>query len=95
MSDDNKTDSPGFEELMDFPAEVRLRAVGDQSEALSARCAAAVIGVRPDGLVAMDEKPSSKGKYLSVRLTVVAASADQLRTYYAALHAVDDVRIVF
>lgn len=84
-----------FEELMDFPAEVRLRAVGDAGEDLSARCAAAVISVRPDGLLHLDEVASKQGRFVSVRVTVAAASADQLRAYYAALHAVEQVRIVF
>lgn len=84
-----------FEELMEFPAEVRLRALGDAAEDLSARCAAAVISVRPDGLIHLDEVASKRGRFVSVRVSVAAASAEQLRAYYVALHAVEQVRLVF
>jgi putative lipoic acid-binding regulatory protein len=86
--------TPSFDELLEFPAELVLRAVGNASEDLAARCAGAVVTLHPSGLLAVDEVPSSRGRFSSVRLKVQVESADQLRSLYAALKTVDGVRMV-
>ena len=96
MQDQDPTPTPPrFEDLMEFPARVRLRALGDAHEEITSRCAAAVIAVRPDGLVEVDVVASKRGNFVSVRVHVEAWHADELRAYYQALHAVDGVRVVF
>jgi len=86
--------TPSFDELLEFPAELVLRAVGDASDDLTARCASAVAALNPSGLMAVDEVPSRRGRFSSVRLKVQVDSADQLRSLYAALKAVDGIRMV-
>ncbi|HET9450026.1 MAG TPA: DUF493 domain-containing protein [Aggregicoccus sp.] len=42
---------------------------------------------------ALSEQPSSKGKYISINVTVFLTSEEQRRTIYAELHR--DVRVVY
>ena len=48
---------------------------------------------RPLGPEALSEQPSSKGKYLSINVTVHLTSEDQRRGIYAELHR--DARVVY
>lgn len=83
-----------LEDLMEFPAELVLRVMGERSEALVTRCTEVVtevLGRGPDGVVV---QPSSKGNFQSVRLRVRVETADEVREASAALKAVEGVRLV-
>ena len=83
-----------LEDLMEFPAELVLRVMGERSDDLVARCTAVVTGSLGRAPLDVDVQPSSRGNFLSVRLRVRVESADEVRTTSSALKVVAGVRLV-
>ena len=83
-----------FERLLDFPTLFVFRVVGVAREGFSTRCAAVAQEVIGRRIEALEVRPSSNGTYCSVRLGVMALSADELRAIYDALGKIDGVRLV-
>lgn len=83
-----------LEDLMEFPAELVLRVVGDRSEDLIVRCTDVVTGSLGRAPLHVDVQPSSQGNFQSVRLRVRVECADEVRTTSNALRAVTGVRLV-
>lgn len=83
-----------LEDLMDFPAELVLRVVGEASESLADRCAQTLVDALGRAPLGVSVQPSSQGNYLSVRLRVQVETADEVRGASAALRDVPGVRLV-
>lgn len=85
---------PKLEDLMDFPSVFTFRVMGEATDTLPDRCSAALTGAleRPPEHVELRE--SSAGRYLAVRLGARVDTPDQIYAVYAALRAVEGVRLV-
>jgi len=84
-----------LEDLMEFPAELVLRVMGERSDDLIERCTDVVTGSLGRAPIHVDVQPSSRGNFQSVRLRVRVESADEVRATSRALKAVPGVRLVF
>lgn len=85
---------PTLEELVDFPTEFTFRAVGPNGPGFAPQCEAAVYAAlgRPADKV---QQQASKGKaWVSVRLTVQLANADQARAVYHLLGKIQGVKML-
>ena len=83
------------EELLEFPCEFHIKAIGHTTKDLDAT----VVGVVRKHIKAIYEggvrsKPSSKGRFTSVTVTFTLESREQLDNIYAALGAIDEVVMV-
>ena len=83
-----------FEKLLEFPTLFVFRVVGLASPDFEPRCTSVVEEVLGRRIEAVQMRPSSNGKYCSVRLGVMALSADELRKVYDALGTIESVRLV-
>ena len=83
-----------FEDLVVFPSVFTFRAVGAAEDAYLARCVARVEQLLGRPVERSDTRPSSQGRWVSVRLAVEVRTADEIRAVYAALHEVDGTRMV-
>jgi len=83
-----------LEDLMEFPAELVLRVLGETSDSLADRCTATLGETMGRAPLDVSVQPSSKGNYLSVRLRVRVDTADEVREASAALRGVTGVRLV-
>lgn len=85
---------PKLEDLVEFPAAFTFRVMGQASDDLPDRCAAALsaaLGQAPDSV---ELRESAQGRYLAVRLGATVTSAEQIYAAYAALRGVEGVRLV-
>lgn len=85
--------STSLDELIEFPTSFTFRAVAATLPGLPQACAEAVekaIGRPVDGV---SQKPSSKGKWTSVRVTAEVHNPDEVLAGYAALKAIDGVKM--
>ncbi|MEL6345158.1 MAG: DUF493 domain-containing protein [Myxococcota bacterium] len=83
-----------FEDLMDFPAEMTFRVVGDATALFRAASESAVFETLGRAASPVAVQPSKGGKYWVVRLTVTVDNADEIRALYQALNGVDGARMV-
>lgn len=75
------------ESLIEFPAEISVKAMGLNADDFEACVSALVLPhIEPDP-VSVSTLPSSKGKYMSVRVHFTAQNLEQLHQVYAALRA--------
>ena len=78
-----------FEELMDFPADHTFKVIG-RSEGLAEVLQQALRGAgHPD--VCLVERPSARGKYVSLTFTLEVASGQELDTLYLLLEALPGI----
>ena len=83
-----------FEELLDFPCLFIFRVLAHTGEQTRIACEDVLQKVLSRPAEGVEVKPSSKGNYQVIRLGVTVISADEIRTLYDALNAVEGVRMV-
>ncbi|TRW49408.1 DUF493 family protein [Aliidiomarina halalkaliphila] len=82
-----------FDELLDFPCDFRFKVMGLATEQLADQIIEVVQEHAP-GDYTPEVRPSSKGNYYSVSVSVVVVSKQHIETLYRALSNIDDVRYV-
>jgi uncharacterized protein len=82
-----------FDELLEFPCQFPFKVLGVADEALVEQVIT-VLQQHAPGDYNPTTKPSSKGNYMSVTITVTATSKDHLETMYSALGQIELVRVV-
>ncbi len=88
------SETPPLEELIDFPAVFVFRAMGDAGDDFADRCVAAVrdaLGRDPEGV---ETRPSKGNRFLAVRVGALVLEPADIHAAYAALKAVEGVRLV-
>jgi putative lipoic acid-binding regulatory protein len=83
-----------FEDLVEFPSVFAFRAVGAAEADYADRCVRRVEDLLARPVQGTEVRPSSKGRWLSVRIAVQVESADEIRSVYTALHEVTGTRMV-
>lgn len=86
--------TPELEELVEFPATFTFRVVAADADGLADRCAAHVRDAIGREITELNEQPSKKGNYRSVRVVAMVESADEIRAAYAALKAEPGVKML-
>jgi len=80
------------ESLIEFPSELSIKAMGLATADFQSLVESLVIShLVPQTDVEVTTLPSSKGKYVSVRVKFVATSRAQLESIYKDLHASEQV----
>jgi putative lipoic acid-binding regulatory protein len=87
-------EKPTLEELIDFPATFTFRAVVDTSPDIMALCEQAVSKALGRKVIQTESNPSKNGRFCSVRITATVTSADEVRSAYAAIHALDGIKML-
>lgn len=82
-----------FDELLDFPCLFPFKVLGVADDALVEQVVA-VLQQHAPGDYTPTTKPSSKGNYLSVTVTVTAQNKEHLETMCSALGQIELVRVV-
>ena len=82
-----------FDELLDFPCLFPFKVLGVADDALVEQVVA-VLQQHAPGDYSPTTRPSAKGNYVSVTVTVTATSKDHLETMYVALGKLELVRMV-
>jgi putative lipoic acid-binding regulatory protein len=85
---------PRFEDLVEFPVLFVFRAVGAAEADFPGRCVAALTAALGRPPTSHELRPSAGGRFVGVHLGAMVASADELRAVYAALQALEGVRVV-
>ena len=79
-------DSADKESLIEFPAELAVKAMGLQTEDFESLVTTLVASQLPEGSAhKVTTQQSSGGKYVSVSVHFTASSLEQLKTIYASL----------
>ena len=85
---------PGERPALEFPATLDVKAMGLAEPDFESLVRELVLPHVPDAARdAVSTRPSSGGKYVSVRVHFTATSREQLETIYRALHA--EPRVLF
>ncbi len=79
-------------ELIEFPSDHIFKAFGPRGEAFPGAVYLAVQQITPVALDAMKVRPSSKGTYQCVSITVRLQNYQQLKAVYAALKGVPGLK---
>jgi putative lipoic acid-binding regulatory protein len=87
-------EKPSLEELIEFPATFTFRAVADTSPDIIDLCEQAVSNALGRKVMQTASNPSKNGRFCSVRVTATVISADEIRAAYAAIHALDGIRMM-
>ncbi|WP_017444596.1 DUF493 family protein YbeD [Gayadomonas joobiniege] len=82
-----------FDEYLEFPCQFPFKVVGHTDEQLIDKVVAVVQKYAP-GDYRPTSKPSGKGNYQSVSITITATSKSQIESLYQALSDIDTVRMV-
>ena len=82
-----------FDELLEFPCQMNFKIMGLAQESLSGKIIE-VLQRNAPGDYAPTIKPSSKGTYHSVSVSVTVTSKEHIETLYNELGAIDIVRYV-
>lgn len=82
-----------FDELLDFPCQFPFKVLGVSHPELADQVIS-VLQLHAPGDYVPTTKPSAKGNYLSVTVTVTATSKEHLETMYEALGKLELVRVV-
>lgn len=85
---------PALDDLVSFPSLMVFRAVGPDGVVFPAECLAAVDRALGRTPTSHELLRSAQGRWISVRVAATVVSADEVRAVYAALQAVDGVRLV-
>lgn len=82
-----------FDELLDFPCQFPFKVLGVADDTLPDQVVNAIQKHAP-GDYTPQVKPSSKGNYHSVTVSVTVTSKEHVETLYQELAAIDIVRVV-
>lgn len=82
-----------FDELLEFPCQQTFKIMGVAHDELTVRIVEVLQKIAP-GDFAPRVKPSSKGNYHSVSLSVTVTSKDHMELVYTELSNIDLVRVV-
>ena len=82
-----------FDELLDFPCHFTFKVMGVSTETLQDEIVAVVQKHAP-GDYQPQQRPSSKGNYTSISISVVVQDKNHVETLYRELSAISDVRYV-
>lgn len=81
--------------LIDYPSDFPIKIMGEMHDAFAQTMLELVLLHDPDfDASKMEMRPSSKGKYLSITVTVRATSREQLDNLYRALSGHPMVKVV-
>jgi len=82
--------SERFEQLIDFPSDFSMKAIGKSSDSFWSQVRQALAGCgHPD--VILVERRSAKGKFCSLSFTVSVANGVALDQVYAAIESIPDL----
>lgn len=79
--------------LLEFPVEYTIKVLGRDSAGFVDIVVAVVAEFAPD-MGPADVRPSSKGRFVSVNITFLAQSMQQLSEIHQALNACDQVSMI-
>ncbi|WP_026960697.1 MULTISPECIES: DUF493 family protein YbeD [Aliagarivorans] len=82
-----------FDELMEFPCDFTLKIMGVNNDTLEQQVLEVIQRLAP-GDYSPKSKPSSKGNYVSLTLSVRVTNAEQVESLYREVGAIEDVRHV-
>lgn len=82
-----------FDELLDFPCDFNFKIMGVSSDTLQDEILA-VIQQHAPGDYRPSQRPSSKGNYTSISVSVVVTDKAHVEQLYRELSAIEDVRYV-
>jgi putative lipoic acid-binding regulatory protein len=83
-----------LDDLVAFPALMVFRAVGPDGDVFPALCLAAVEQALGRSPTSHELMRSKQGRWMSVRVAATVTCADDVRAVFAALQAIDGVRVV-
>lgn len=86
-------DQPTLKDLLEFPCQLTFKVVGYAKPELSDRVVEVVQRHAP-GEYHPTVKPSGKGTYNAVSITITATSIEQVEILYKELAEIDTVRMV-
>ncbi|RUO25273.1 hypothetical protein CWE09_00605 [Aliidiomarina minuta] len=82
-----------FDELLDFPCNLNFKIMGVASDNLTDDVLA-VIQQHAPGDYKPQQRPSSKGNYVSLSVSVIVTSKEHIELLYREISALEDVRYV-
>ncbi len=82
-----------FDELLEFPCNQTFKIMGLAQEDLTVKIIEVLQEIAPGDFVPK-EKPSSKGNYKSVSISVTVTSKEHMELVYNKLGEIDIVRVV-
>lgn len=82
-----------FDQLLDFPCDFTFKVMGLATDTLQDEILA-VIQQHAPGDYRPRQRPSSKGNYTSISVSVVVTDKDHVERLYRELSAIEDVRYV-
>jgi putative lipoic acid-binding regulatory protein len=82
-----------FDELLDFPCSQTFKVMGIASPSLPEKVVEC-LQIHAPGDYAPSVKPSSKGTYHAVSVSVVVTSKEHMETIYTELAKIDIVKVV-
>ena len=82
-----------FDELLDFPCQQTFKVMGLAQEDLTEQIIEVLQRIAP-GDFAPKTKPSAKGNYMSVSVSVTVTSKEHMELVYNELGQIDIVRVV-
>ena len=85
---------PELKDLVDFPTLFTFRALAAPREGLLEACQRAAELTLGRGINEINERPSKNARWVSVRISIEVVSAEEIRSTYAAIHAVDGVKMM-
>ena len=92
MSEENQSDTEQEETLFEFPCEFPVKAMGKTCPELEISVIEIMNRHVPDlGEGAVKMRPSSKGTYTAITITIQAQSKDQLDSIYMELTACEHI----
>ena len=83
-----------LEKLLDYPAPFIFRVIAEARPGLGAECLESILPHLSHSVKDPVITPSKRGKWVSVRLETQVASADEIRSAYAALKAISGVKML-
>lgn len=88
------TSPPDLASLVSFPSRFVFRVMGDTGQDLPGRCETAVLAALARPADQVETQPSSKGRFLAVRLSVEVHNPEEILAVYARLRELTGVRLV-
>ena len=93
MAPEQEQEQPKLRDLLEFPCKFTYKVVGQNKKELP-DLVVEVIQRHAPGDYTPSVKPSTKGNYSSVSVTINATSIEQVETLYKELSEIDIVRMV-
>jgi putative lipoic acid-binding regulatory protein len=88
------SEKPTLEELLEFPNTFTFRVVAAHREDLQGEVREMVERLLDRPAVHVSCQPSSKGAFMSIRVSVVVTTAHEIRSVYAELNTIDGLRML-